>query len=64
LDELYSELSSFQYNVETIISGVNQEGKILSPNEFRMIVDDSKSNVTNMRSHLDSLISSVKYEVR
>jgi hypothetical protein len=29
-----------------------------------MIVDDSKSNVTNMRSHLDSLISSVKYEVR
>jgi hypothetical protein len=63
LDELYGELSSFQYNIETIISGVNQEGKILSPNEFKIIVDDSKSNVTNMRSHLDSLILSVKYEV-
>ena len=62
LDELYGELSSFQYNVETIISGVNQEGKILSTDEFKIIVDDSKSNVTNMRSHLDSLISSVKHK--
>jgi hypothetical protein len=61
LDKIYGELSSFQYNVETIISGVNQEGQILSDREFDLIVTDSRVNVQNMRSHLDSLITSVKY---
>ena len=61
LDKLYGELSSFQYNVETIISGVNQEGKILSVPEFRFIVSDSRSNIENMRSHLDSLITSIRH---
>ena len=59
LDSLYLELSRFQYNVETIISGVNEKGDILDGLEFKRIESDSKQNIENMRNHLDSLVKSI-----
>ncbi len=59
LDSLYLELSKFQYNVEAIISGVNEKGKILNGTEFKKIESDSKQNIENMRDHLDSLVRSI-----
>jgi hypothetical protein len=63
LDSLYGELSQFQYNVETIISGVNQEGKILSGTEFKKVVGDSQGNIGNMRNDLESLVKSIKFDL-
>lgn len=57
LDKLYSELSKFQYNVETIISGVDEKGKIIEEDEFQNIVTDSRGNCTNMLNELNSLVS-------
>jgi len=62
LDSLFKELSQFQYNVETIISGVNEEGRILSGGEFQGIVDNSKSNIKQMQSKLKELIESMKFK--
>jgi hypothetical protein len=59
LDSLYLELSGFQYNIETIISGVNEKGEILDGLEFKKIESDSKQNIENMRGHLDSLVRSI-----
>ncbi len=59
LDDLYSELSKFQYNVEAIISGVNEKGKLLSTQEFKKVDSDSQQNIQNMRNYLDSLVRSI-----
>lgn len=57
LDKLYGELSKFQYNVESIITGVNENGKILSGEEFTSIVNDSRSNIDNMNGQLENLVN-------
>ena len=62
LNSLYDELSKFQYNIETIISGANQEGKILDGLEFKNLVDETQGNIGNMRSHLESLVKSIKFK--
>jgi hypothetical protein len=59
LDSLYAQLSEFQYNVETIITGVNNEGKLIDASEFNSISNSATNNVRNMRDQLDELISSV-----
>jgi hypothetical protein len=59
LDDLYKELSEFQYNVETIITGVNEKGKIITGEEFSKVSDASKTNVEEMKKHLDNLLTSI-----
>jgi hypothetical protein len=63
LELLYSELSKFQYNVETIVSGVDEKGKILSASEFTSIVKDSNMNIEDMEKHLEGLIRSIKIDL-
>jgi len=59
LDSLYGELSQFQYNVESIITGVNQKGKILTGEEFTSTVNNSQVNINNMTNQLDNLVHTI-----
>jgi hypothetical protein len=56
LDVLYTNLSEFQYNVETILTGVDEEGNILDPSQFSNLENKSQQNVITMRTELRSLI--------
>lgn len=60
LDSLYKNLSSFQFNVETILTGVDEKGNILSGREFDNIQKESLFNINEMKTELDSLIGIVK----
>lgn len=60
LDILYKNLSEFQYNVETILTGVDEEGNILDTNEFSNLENKSQQNVMTMRSELKSLIDIIR----
>jgi hypothetical protein len=59
LDSLYGELSQFQYNVESIITGVNQKGKILTGEEFTSTVNNSQVNINNMTNQLGNLVHTI-----
>jgi hypothetical protein len=60
LDGLYSELSEFHYNVETIVSGVNKHGKLIDVDEFESYSNLAKKNAQVMRDELDNLITHYK----
>lgn len=60
IEGLYNNLSKFQYNVETILTGVNEKGKLLKDEEFVKIENESFTSLTNMKRELDGLIGIVK----
>lgn len=61
LDELYHELSKFQYNVESIITGVDEDTKKVMDNyKFAQISNSARKNVENMKGMLESLISNIR----
>lgn len=60
LDELYEELSKFQYNVETIITGVNEKGKVVKDqSEFEVYHLLAEKNIGNLKVHLENLVSDI-----
>jgi len=59
LDNLYAELSDFQYNVETIITGVDEKGDIIGPNEFTDLSISAEYNIKSMKSKLNDLVSNI-----
>ena len=59
LDKLYAELSSFQFNVETIISGVDEKGKIIDDNGFNTHSTNALTNLVSMDRELRFLLSDV-----
>lgn len=60
LDELYKELSQFQYNVETIITGVNEKGVMIkSQSEFDVYHLMAEKNIQNLAKHLENLVSDI-----
>lgn len=59
LDKLYSELSNFQFNVETIISGVDEKGKIIDDNGFNTHSTNALTNLVSMDRELRFLLSDV-----
>ena len=60
LEKLYKNLSQFQYNVETILTGVDEKGNLLDPNDFSELENESNRNIETMRSELNSLVSIIK----
>jgi hypothetical protein len=63
LDFLYAQLSEFQYNIETIITGVDQNGDLVSENDdFDGYKSRAIYNIENMSKELDKLVKSVKVE--
>jgi len=60
LKELYDELSKFQFNVETIITGVNEKGKIIRDQfEFDVYHLSAEKNISNLANHLKRLVSDI-----
>ena len=60
LDELYLELSKFQYNVETIITGVNEKGVMIkNQSEFDVYHLLADKNIENLAKHLTNLVADI-----
>ena len=59
LDSLYGELSKFQYNVETIITGVNDKGEVINDVQFNTLENSAGNNVDEMKRQLTELVKSV-----
>jgi hypothetical protein len=60
LKELYDELSKFQFNVETIITGVNEKGQIIRDQlEFDVYHLSAEKNISNLANHLKRLVSDI-----
>jgi hypothetical protein len=59
LDDLYSQLSDFQYNVETIITGVDEKGDIISPGDFTNLSTSAESNIRSMSLKLNELVTNI-----
>jgi hypothetical protein len=60
LETLYKNLSEFQYNVETILTGVDEEGNIIEANEFARLEISSEININVMKNELKSIIGIIK----
>ena len=59
-EELYDELSKFQFNVETIITGVNEKGQIIRDQlEFDVYHLSAEKNISNLANHLKRLVSDI-----
>ena len=60
LDFLYKQLSEFQYNVETIITGVDDKSqKVIDDDKFKMISDNAEGNLTQMTNVLTRLVRGI-----
>jgi len=64
LDDLYTQLSEFQYNVETIITGVDEKGDIISPGDFTNLSASAESNIRSMSSKLNDLVTNISGTTR
>ena len=62
LDKLYGELSKFQYNIETIITGVDENGDIVDDVNFNRISTATENNLDIMRSEINNLITDIRRE--
>jgi hypothetical protein len=56
IEYLYDEISSFQYNIEALITGRDQNGKRA---DFDKHYDDAGRNVTNLKTHLDDIKTNI-----
>lgn len=60
LDELYQELSQFQYNVETIITGINEKGQLIKDqSQFDVYHIKAEDNIKKLANHLMNLVSDI-----
>jgi hypothetical protein len=62
IDDIYSDLSRFQYNVETIITGVDEKGKLLNEMKFDETYNDSVSIAQGLDKKITSLYKTIKRE--
>jgi hypothetical protein len=60
LSNLYEELSKFQYNVETIITGVNEKGGVVKEqSEFDIYHLKAEDNIKKLAEHLKNLVADI-----
>jgi hypothetical protein len=60
LNNLYEELSKFQYNVETIITGVNEKGGVVKEqSEFDIYHLKAEDNIKKLAEHLKNLVADI-----
>lgn len=60
LDTLYNEISDFQYNIETIISGIDKDGKRMNDKGFDLYDQKTKNNIDKLRDGLELLVGSFR----
>jgi hypothetical protein len=56
LDSLYDEISDFQYNLETIISGIDKDGNRMKDKGFDLYDQKTKKNIASLRDSLELLV--------
>jgi hypothetical protein len=60
ITDLYEEISKFNYNVETIITGVDKNGKVIKgQDKFNEHHDSARRNLAELASHLENLVSGI-----
>lgn len=60
ITELYEEISKFNYNVETIITGVDKNGKVIKgQDKFNEYHDSAKKNLIDLSNHLENLVEGI-----
>jgi hypothetical protein len=60
IDDIYSNLSKFQYNVESIITGVDENGKLLNDLKFDTTYNDSVRIAQSLDQKITSLYKTIK----
>jgi len=60
LDNLYTSLSKFQYSVETIITGIDENGNLLDGPEFSGHYSNAINNLSYMTTELNTLKGIIK----
>jgi len=60
IDDVYADLSDFQYNIESIITGVDEKGKLLNEKRF----DDVYNNSVDIAKGLDVKITSLYKSIK
>ena len=60
ITELYDEISKFNYNVETIITGVDKNGNIIKDqDQFNNYHDLARINLIDLSNYLDNLVEGI-----
>lgn len=60
LSNLYEELSKFQYNVETIITGINEKGQVVKDqSQFDVYHLKAEDNIKRLAEHLSNLVADI-----
>lgn len=62
IDDIYVDLSSFQYNIESIITGVDEKGKLLNEKRFDDVYNNSVDIAKGLDVKITSLYKSIKSE--
>jgi hypothetical protein len=62
IDDIYADLSKFQYNVETIITGVDEKGKLINEIKFDEIYTNSVQIAQGLDQKITSLYKTIKRE--
>lgn len=60
IDDVYADLSKFQYNIESIITGVDEEGKLLNEKKFDETYNKSVEIAKGLDVKVTSLYKSIK----
>lgn len=60
IDDIYADLSTFQYNIESIITGVDEKGKLLNESKFDQTYNDSVRIAQGLDVKITSLYKSIK----
>jgi len=62
IDDIYSDLSTFQYNIESIITGVDEKGKLLNESKFDQTYNESVNIAQGLDVKITSLYKTIKQE--
>jgi len=62
IEDIYSDLSVFQYNIESIITGVDEKGKLINEDKFDQTYAESVSIAKGLDQKITSLYKTIKSE--
>lgn len=62
IEDIYSDLSRFQYNIESIITGVDEKGKLINEAKFDETYSDSLEIAKGLDEKITSLYMTIKSE--
>lgn len=62
IDDVYKDLSKFQYNIESILTGVDEEGKLINEKRFDEVYNNSVEIAKGLDVKVTSLYKSIKNE--